>query len=759
MPCAQGGPDLNMGRGPMSVDQRLLDAIALSRAEYELIVRRLGREPNRLELGMFGALWSEHCGYKHSKPLLRRLPADAPWVLTRRGEENAGAVDVGGGFCAVFKIESHNHPSAIEPYQGAATGVGGIVRDILAMGARPIAILDSLRFGPLDSARNRYLFQGVVAGIGGYGNCLGIPTVGGELYFEDAYSQNPLVNAMCVGVAPRERLVRARAEGPGNVLMLVGAETGRDGIHGASGLASRTDPSARFEELRPAVQVGNPFLEKLLVEACLDLAWHHPEWIVGIQDLGAAGLTAATVEAAARAGSGVIVDVARVPRRETGMDPYEVMLSESQERMLVVVRRGHEEKVAALFQRWEVPWAIVGQVTDDGLVRVLDGGRQVATLPVSLLTDPPLYEGRGEMPPELAPLRSYDLSSLPDVGDPQDALLRLLASPNLCSRRWVYRQYDQSVLTNTVVEAGADAAVLRLRGTPGAIAVTTDGNGRYCYLDPEAGGAIAVAEAARNVVAVGARPLAITDCLNFGDPDRPHVYWQMEGVVEGMAAACRALGLPVISGNVSLYNETEGRAVYPTPVVGLVGLIADVSRFPRPGSARPGDELWLLGPGPSLPPDALAGSEYLKVVHGLVAGRPRIDLDLEARVQRAALEAMGAGLVRCSHDCADGGLAVALAELCLREGLGLLAPEWRSGGRLDAALFGEAQSRLLLACPAGAGERLAAIAGSHGVPLVRLGVLQGDRFVLGGRIDLPLSSLRSAYEGGLEAALRPASRR
>ena len=738
----------------MSIDQRLLDAIALSRAEYELIVRRLGREPNRLELGMFGALWSEHCGYKHSKPLLRRLPADAPWVLTRRGEENAGAVDVGGGLCVVLKIESHNHPSAIEPYQGAATGVGGIVRDILAMGARPIAILDSLRFGPLDSPRNRYLFQGVVAGIGGYGNCLGIPTVGGELYFEDAYSHNPLVNAMCVGVAPRERLVRARAEGAGNVLMLVGADTGRDGIHGASGLASRTDPSARFEELRPAVQVGNPFLEKMLVESCLDLAWHHPEWIVGIQDLGAAGLTAATVEAAARAGSGVVLDVARVPRRETGMDPYEVMLSESQERMLIIVRQGCEERVAALFQRWEVPWAIVGRVTDDGLVRVLDDGREAACLPVEILTDPPLYEGRGEMPPELVPLRAYDLSSLSDVRDPRGALLSLLASPNLCSRRWVYRQYDQSVLTNTVVEAGADAAVLRLRGTGSAIAVTTDGNGRYCYLDPEAGGAIAVAEAARNLAAVGARPLAVTDCLNFGDPDRPHVYWQMEGVVEGMAAACRALNVPVVSGNVSLYNETAGQAVYPTPVVGMVGLIEDVTRFPRPGSARPGDEVWLLGPGPSLSVDALAGSEYLKLAHGLIAGRPRIDLDLEARVQRAALAAMAEGLVRCAHDCADGGLAVALAELCLREGLGLLAPGFAVDGRVDAALFGEAQSRLLLVCPPGARQRLEDVARGHGVPLSWLGRLEGERLVLGGYVDVPLAALGAAYDGGLERALR-----
>jgi len=736
----------------MDVDQ-LLEAIALTRAEYELIVRRLGRAPNELELGMFGALWSEHCGYKHSKPLLRRLPSQAPWVAVGPGEENAGVVKVGHGWCAALKVESHNHPSAIEPYQGAATGVGGIVRDVLAMGARPIAILDSLRFGPLAEPHNRYLFAGVVAGIGGYGNCLGIPTVGGELYFEEPYSANPLVNAMCLGIVPQARLMRARAEGEGNVLMLVGADTGRDGIHGASGLASRTDPTARFEELRPAVQVGNPFLEKLLVEACLDLAWNHPEWVVGIQDLGAAGLTAACVEAAARGGAGVVVDIARVPRREEGMTPYEVMLSESQERMLVVVRRGCEGEVARLFERWEVPWAVIGQVTGDGLVRVREGEVEVACLPVRLLTDPPVYEGRGEMPPEVAAARTVDVAAVPPPEDPGRALLALLSAHNVCSRRWVYRQYDQSVLNNTVVEAGADAAVLRIKGTPLALAVTTDGNGRYCYLDPYVGGARAVAEAARNVVCLGARPLAITDGLNFGAPDRPHVYWHMEGVVEGMAAACRALGVPVVSGNVSLYNETGGRPVYPTPVVGMVGLIEDVSRLPRPGTARPGDEVYLLGPGPALSPQALAGSELLSLLGRTPAGRPGIDLELEARVQRAALAAMAEGLVRTAHDCAEGGLAVALAELCLREGLGLEAPEVALGPHPHASLFGEEPSRILVVAPPGAGERLLAIAAAHGAPLTFLGRLRGRGFRLG-PIALPLEALAQAYEGALERALQ-----
>jgi phosphoribosylformylglycinamidine synthase len=736
----------------VALDRRLLETIALTEAEYELIVRRLGRSPNEVELGMFGALWSEHCGYKHSKNLLRRLPSQAPWVVVRPGEENAGVVSVGQGWCAALKVESHNHPSAIEPYQGAATGVGGIVRDILAMGARPIAILDSLRFGPLSHPHHRYLFTGVVGGIGGYGNCLGIPTVGGEIYFEEPYGLNPLVNAMCLGIVPAERLMRARAEGEGNILMLVGADTGRDGIHGASGLASRTDPSARFEEMRPAVQVGNPFLEKLLMEACLDLAWNHPQWVVGIQDLGAAGLTAACVEAAARAGQGVVVDIDRVPRREEGMTPYEVMLSESQERMLIIVRRGHEEHVARLMERWEVPWAIIGQVTGDGLVRVRQGATEVACLPVRLLTDPPVYEGRGEMPPEVERARAVDMGALPIPHDPSGTLLKLLASHNICSRRWVYRQYDQSVLANTVVEAGADAAVLRIKGTPLALAVTTDGNGRYCYLDPYMGGAMAVAEAARNVVCLGAIPLAITDGLNFGDPERPHVYWHMEGVVEGMATACRALGIPVVSGNVSLYNETAGRPVYPTPVVGLVGLIDDVYRVPRPGSARPGDEVYLLGPGTALPPEALAGSELLAIMGRSPGGRPHIDLDLEGRVQRAALAAMKEGLVRTAHDCSEGGLAVALAELCLREGLGLDAPQVELGAHPHASLFGEAPSRILLVTPPGAGERLAALAQAMGVPLAMLGRLGGRGFRLG-PIALSLEALAQAYEGALERAL------
>ncbi len=767
----------------MTVSDRVLHQIALSRAEYELAVQRLGREPTEVELGMIGALWSEHCGYKNSKPLLRLFPTRGPRVLTRAGEENAGAVDIGDGLLVAMKIESHNHPSAIEPYQGAATGVGGIVRDIFAMGVRPIALLDSLRFGPIthepplfagavgngarrpspeEMARNRYLFSGVVAGIGGYGNCLGLPTVGGETVFDDAYSTNPLVNAMCVGVARHGQLVRARAEGPGNLLMLVGADTGRDGIHGATFASVELDETS--EERRPAVQVGNPFLEKLLMEACLELVERGRDWIVGMQDLGAAGLTSAAVECAARAGTGVVIDVSRVPRREAGMTPYEVMLSESQERMLLIVRRGCEDKVRELLERWELHVAVVGEVTDDGLVRVREGAREVACLPVTLLTDPPLYRRQGVKPAELEALQRFDLEALPDLGvvvSPVDALLALLRTPNLASKRWVWRQYDHQVLTNTVIGPGHDAAVLRIRGTRRAIALSTDGNGRLCYLDPYTGGAIAVAEAARNVVCTGAEPLAVTDCLNFGNPERPEVYYQLEQVIRGMSAACEALGTPVISGNVSLYNETLGNAVYPTPVVGMLGLIEDIDRRCDAPFRRAGDVVVLLSGAPAV--DAagrfvgratdLAGSEYLKRAHGLVAGQPAIDLAHEAAVQRCVLAAIRAGLLSSAHDCADGGLAVALAECAAWGEVGLDAAALEVAGRLDAALFGEAQSRIVVSLPPEHLADLERLAVAHSVRLTRLGTTGGDRFRLTAHLDLPLAAVRAALEEGLPQAL------
>jgi phosphoribosylformylglycinamidine synthase II len=737
----------------VAIDQSTLDTIALSRAEYDLIVQKLGREPNEVELGMFGALWSEHCGYKNSKALLRLLPAEGAYVLTRRGAENAGAIDIGDDMCVVMKIESHNHPSAVEPYQGAATGVGGIVRDIFAMGARPIALLDSLRFGRIDNARGKYLFEGVVAGIGGYGNCLGIPTVGGEVAFEDAYADNPLVNAMCVGVARVDQLVTAKAEGAGNLLMLVGADTGRDGIHGASGLASRTDPSARFEEMRPAVQVGNPFLEKMLLEACLDLAWNHVDWITGIQDLGAAGLTSSAVESASRGGSGIEIDVAKIPRREKGMTPYEVMLSESQERMLIIVRQGCEDDVAQLFERWEVPWAIIGRVTDDATVHIRDGDREVGTMPVDILVDAPEYTREGEPAAELFEMERLDLTGLPEVSDPQGVLLRLLAAPNITSKRWIYRQYDQSVLSNTVVQAGADAAVLRIKGTSRGIAVSTDGNGRYCHIDPYRGGAIAVAEAARNVVCAGAHPVAVTDCLNFGNPERPDVYYQMQAVIHGIADACDALGTPVISGNVSLYNESGGRPVYPTPVIGMLGILDDVTQHCGIGLANEGDEVFVVGSHLEQPLDTLGGSEYLKLEQGLVGGKLDIDLQREARLHLAVLAGIRQKIVTAAHDCSDGGLAVALAEMCLAGNRGLDGSAALLGPHLAPTLFGEAQSRIIVTIPPDKRSALATIAQGANLPLEYIGRVTADPRLRLGPLDATLDELRDAYEGGLPRAL------
>ena len=734
----------------MAVSKQALDELAISEAEYEAIVERLGREPNDLEVGMFGSLWSEHCGYKHSKPLLRLLPSDGTRVVVSKGEENAGAVDIGNGLVVVMKIESHNHPSAVEPYQGAATGVGGIVRDIFAMGARPIALLNSLRFGPLSEQRNRHLFGGVVAGISGYGNCIGVPDVGGEIAFSPSYSENPLVNAMCVGIAGRDELVKATTGEVGNLLVLVGAQTGRDGIHGASGLASRTFDEAR--ELRPAVQVGNPFLEKVLIEACLEVAASGQ--IVGMQDLGAAGLTSACVEAAANGDTGIEIDVAKVPCRDTSMTPYEVMLSESQERMLVVVAESRLAAVKEVFEKWGLESTVMGTVTSGGAARVYDRGNLEGDLPVGLLTDPPMYRLQGVRPELQDELQGYDLSSVPLPDDPPAAvLLRLLASPNIASKEGVYRQYDHQVQTNTVAGPGGDAAVLRIRGTPRGLALTTDGNGRYCYLDPYAGGMIAVAEACRNVSAVGAEPIALTDCLNFGDPERPEVYYQLEECIKGMAQASESLGVPVISGNVSLYNESRGQAIYPTPIIGALGLLEDVTDNVTPAFKEPGDVVILMGRdevhGEA---SSLAGSEYLDLVHGLVAGRPRIDLDQEAAVQRACRRAITEGLLRSAHDCSDGGLAVILAECCIAGGVGLRG-DFSKSGRWDAAFFGEGQSRIVVSLSPDKLPALERLCQEEGLPWTVLGHVGGDSLIMGQDLQVTVEEMALAWHGGLERAL------
>ena len=745
---------------PVAVDDETLAQLALSRDEYRRARDHLGRDLTPVELGMLGALWSEHCGYKHSKPLFRHFPTQAPHVLTELGGENAGAVDIGDGWVVVMKVESHNHPSAIEPYEGAATGVGGIVRDIFAMGARPIALLDSLRFGPLDDpeagARNRRLLRGVVAGIGGYGNCLGIPNIGGEVRFGPQYSGNPLVNAMCVGIAPRGTLIGATTGGPGHVLLLVGADTGRDGLHGATFASVELDE--RSAERRPAVQVGNPFLEKLLMEACVDLVQDHRDWIVGLQDFGAAGLTSSSVECAARGGSGLEIDVDAVPRREAGMTAYDVMLSESQERMLVIAKPQHVDDVRAHFAYWDLPTAVVGATTDGDRARIYEAGAEVAAAPVGLLTDPPAYVPDARPDPRAAARAAFDPAGLPDVADANAALLALLAAPNIADKRWVTQQYDQQVLTNTVLVPGADAGVVRIKGSDRAIAVCTDGAGRAVSLDPWAGAARSVCEAARNVACTGARPLAVTDCLNFGNPERPEIYYQLREAVRGIGDACRALGTPVVSGNVSLYNESSGVAVTPTPVIGMLGVLDDVTTVVRMGFQRPGDAIWLLGAEIGQPAATLGGSEFLVRQHDRVAGPIPVDLDAEAALVRLLVAAAERRLLRSAHDCSDGGLAVALAECAIAGALGADCAGATWDGRRDAALFGEAGARAVVGLDPAHADALAALAAEIGVVVTPLGTVAAAepadaRLRLGAAIDVALAEATAAHREALPRAL------
>jgi len=739
----------------VNISKEILDEVALSEKEYKLIVQQLGREPNEVELGMFGSLWSEHCGYKHSKPLLKLLPSRSRNVLVGPGEENAGAVDIGDGQVVVMKIESHNHPSAIDPYQGAATAVGGVIRDIFTMGARPIALLNSLRFGLLTESNNRYLFNGVIGGFADYGNCLGIPGVGGEVFFADRYTGNPLVNGLCLGICEKGKLVKARASGEGNLLMVVGADTSRDGIHGASGLASRT-----FEtepETKSVIPAGNPSLEKVLIEACIELA--QTDWIVGMQDLGAAGLTSATVECAARGGGGVEIDVRKVSRREENMTPYEVMLSESQERMLVIMKRGCEGKVKALLDRWEVHSTIIGRVTNTGLAVVKEGEKVVAEVPVNLLVSPPLYRQRSKKPAWLEEIQSLDVNTVPDLKPRRcnSVLLRLLASPNIASRECIYRQYDSQAMGNTVVPPGGDAAILRIKGTKKGISLTVDGNGRYCYGDPFLGGVIAVAEAARNLVCSGAEPLAITDCLNFGNPEKADVYYQLKECIKGMARACRELRIPVISGNVSLYNESKGEAIYPTPVVGMLGIVEDISRHCTMSFKKGGDLVFLLGESSPLTISSrlssyngLGASEYLELVHGLVRGKPGIDLNMEKRVQRCCLEAIKRGVIKSAHDCSEGGSLVAIAESCICGDIGFKGENWKVKGRLDSAFFGEHQSRVVVSMSGDSAVKLTKLARKWQVPLTLLGRVGGRRLVVEGYIDLPLAKMKRAWQDSLK---------
>lgn len=728
----------------------------LSAEEYERIRAILGREPTLTELGIFSVMWSEHCSYKNSRPELRKFPREAPFILVKAGEENAGIVDIGDGWAVAFKIESHNHPSAVEPFQGAATGVGGIIRDIFTMGARPLLCCNSLRFGPIEgdspqAVANRRLFAGVVAGIAHYGNCVGVPTVGGEVYFDPCYNGNPLVNVVCLGIIRHDQIKRGKAEGVGNPVIYVGSATGRDGLAGAA-FASRelTDES---HEDRPAVQVGDPFMEKLLLEACLEVM-RTDGLVVGIQDMGAAGLTCSTCETASRAGTGIEIDARLVPQRETGMTPYEIMLSESQERMLLIAQRGREAEVEAIFNKWDLHGVTIGRVTSDGMMRVKWGEKVVAEIPArALAEEAPVYHREARPPVWERQHQQFDPRTLPEPADYRAVLVDLLRSPTIASKHWVYRQYDHMVQAGTVVAPGSDAAVIRVcldrpdlgyrdRGVK-YLAFTTDCNSTYCYLDPYVGGQIAVAEAARNLVCSGARPLAVTDNLNFGNPYKPEVFWQFRRCVEGIAEACRVLGTPVTGGNVSFYNESPTGAIDPTPTIGMLGLIESERHITTQWFKQPGDVIILLG---ELGDGELGGSEYLKRIHGRKTGRPpRMDLLQAQRIHEACLEFIRQGWIHSAHDCSEGGLVVALAECCISGpeiviGATVELPELTAG-----VLFGESQSRIVVSVPPEHAERVM----RSGIPAQRLGVTGGSRLSVNG-LCWELTALREAWWHAIE---------
>ncbi|HXU46009.1 MAG TPA: phosphoribosylformylglycinamidine synthase subunit PurL [Thermoanaerobaculia bacterium] len=725
-----------------TVDLELAREQGLSAEEYETLRRILGRDPSWTELGVTSALWSEHCSYKSSKVYLREFPTAGARVLQGPGE-NAGVVDIGHGLVAVFKMESHNHPSYIEPYQGAATGMGGILRDVFTMGARPIACLDALRFGALDAPRMRSLVDGVVRGIGDYGNCVGIPTVGGETAFHPSYNGNILVNAFALGVAKKDEIFLARASGAGNPVLYAGSRTGRDGIHGATMASESFD--AESEKKRPTVQVGDPFTEKILLEACLDVM--RTGAVVAIQDMGAAGLTSSTFEMAGRGGTGLKLELDRVPLREPGLTPYEMMLSESQERMVVVAARGREEEVERVFRRWGLEVEVIGEITDTGRAELSYGGQTYADIPIAPLTEgAPVYRRKVQEPADLA--ARWAAPDVPEIGHPLEALERLLDTPDFGSKLWIWRQYDHTVRTNTIRGPGGDAAVVRLKGTPSALALTSDVNPVYCQLDPERGGAQAVAEAVRNLATVGAEPIGLTDCLNFGNPENPEVAWQLRQAVRGMSAACKALGVPVISGNVSLYNETEGASIYPTPTVAMVGLIETLGPLPESHFQRAGDRLLLLGRDRA----EFGGSAFLRLREGIEQGRPpAVDFDAERKLALLLRDLVAAGLLSTAHDLSEGGLGIALAEACFPRRLGC-----RATIETPLALFSETQARALVACGPAEADEVLRRAERLGVPIQELGEVAGedlDLTVAGERFTAPVAHLAEVWETALPRAL------
>jgi phosphoribosylformylglycinamidine synthase II len=716
----------------------------LTEEEYSQILQILGREPNITELGIFSVLWSEHCSYKSSKVHLKKFPTKGPYVIQGPGE-NAGVIDIGYGLTAVFKMESHNHPSFIEPYQGAATGVGGILRDVFTMGARPIALLDSLRFGNPENPRTRYLVEGVVSGIAGYGNCIGIPTVGGEIYLDDCYDGNILVNVFTVGVAKKDRIFKGVAGGVGNPVIYVGAKTGRDGIHGATMASEEFDKES--EEKRPTVQVGDPFMEKLLLEACLELM--KTDCIVGIQDMGAAGLTSSSFEMAGRAGNGIEMDLDLVPLREEGMTPYEIMLSESQERMLLVAKKGKEGEVIDIFKKWDLDAVVIGIVTDDGVVRIREKGATVAELPVKpLTTDAPVYDRPHRIPEYQEELNRLDVDTLDIPDDLESVFRKLISSVEGCDKSWIYRQYDHMIRTNTVVLPGSDAAVLRVKGTTLGIAISVDCNSRYCYLDPFQGGQITVAEAARNIAVSGARPLALTDCLNFGNPEKPEIMWQFKNSVEGIAHACNVLDTPVVSGNVSFYNETMGRGIFPTPAIAMVGVIKDYTIALAQFFREAGHIIYLVGPDQR--EEDMGGSLYLKEVQGLVKGLPpMVDLDYEKRLHRFLVEGTKRFYFESAHDISEGGLAVALAECSFPpsgDPMGCTVINPYENLRPDAALFGETQGRVIISLKPEKESDFLKFADENGMPVCGIGKTGGKRFIIEGFVDIDINEAYTIWK-------------
>lgn len=731
----------------LMITKELVGQHGLTEEEYNKVLTILGREPSLVELGIFSVMWSEHCSYKSSRVYLKELPTKGPRVLQGPGE-NAGIVDIGDGLAAVFKMESHNHPSYIEPYQGAATGVGGILRDIFTMGARPVASLNSLRFGSFDHPKSKFLLKGVVAGIAGYGNCIGVPTVGGEIYFNESYNGNCLVNVMNLGIVKQDRIFRGKAAGIGNPVIYVGSKTGRDGIHGATMASEEFGEGG--EERRPTVQVGDPFTEKLLLEACLEaFKLGH---IVGIQDMGAAGLTSSSVEMAARGGVGLEIDIDKVPRREEGMSAYEIMLSESQERMLLVVESGKETAIEEIFRKWDLEAEVIGKVTGDGLIRLQEGGETVAEIPVEALTEEaPSYNRPVKKPSYLDNVKKIDLDDLPIPKDMNEVMLALISSPNMASKKWVYQQYDHMVRTDTALLPGSDAAVVRIKDSKKALALTVDCNSRYCYLDPHVGGMIAVSEAARNLACTGARAIGLTDCLNFGNPEKPEIMWQFKESIQGIKAACNSFDIPVIGGNVSFYNETSGEAIYPTPTIGMVGLIEDISSITSHDFKEEGDVIVLLG----ICKEEIGGSEYLSHIYGKEEGTPpELNLKLEKNVNDTCIEAIQDGIIKSAHDCSEGGIGVALAESCISGSIGAhIDIKNPDNLRPDVLLFGESQSRIVVTQKEVNLSKLNKLADKNKAPMEVIGKVGGERLQIKELIDLSVNELKRVWEKALEKKL------